>query len=159
MTTTPAAGIIAQIHANADAANKAGLGGPAVDAFNAVVIRLVSESPDPEATIGAIAQLLTREYGKASACPLYRDCSATGPHYDHSSHDALKVLDETGREILLYAGMVANSGPDMHAVVYLRQAEFTDAASVRAKTAELRSFLDQVDAMADRVFADHKGRA
>jgi hypothetical protein len=159
MTTAPAERIVAQIKSNADAADKAGLGGPAVDAFNAEVIRLVSESPDPEATIGELAQLLTREYGKASACPLYRDCAATGPHYDHSSHDALKVLDETGRETLLDAGMVANSGPDMHAIVYLRQAEFTDAVSVRAKTAELRSFLDQVDAMADRVFADHKGRA
>ncbi|MCX4973168.1 hypothetical protein [Streptomyces sp. NBC_00620] len=94
-----------------------------------------------------------------AACPVYRDCIETGPHYDHSGHDLLKVMDETGRESLLDAGMIGLSSDDPRATVYIRNAEFTDAASVRQKTAELRSFLDQVDALADRVFTDHQARA
>lgn len=159
MTIAPAAErIIAQIKANADAADKAGLGGPAVDAFNAEVIRLVSESPDPDATISELAQLLNREPSHTPKCRLFPSwCAETGPHYDHNS-DSLKVAREDG-ELILYAGVIANSGPDMHAIVYIGNEEYTGAPSVRARTAELRSFLDQVDAMADRVFADHKERA
>ena len=106
-----------------------------------------------EITAGIIARLT------GAACPVYRDCSVTEPgHYDHSGH-SLKAIDDTDGSTVLDAGMVALSGRDRHAIVYVRNAEFTDAASVRAKTAELRRFLDEVDAMADRVFADHEGRA
>lgn len=55
--------------------------------------------------------------------------------------------------------MVALSGGDMQPIVYIRNEEFADAVSVRAKTTELRNLLDQVDEMADRVFADHEGRS
>ncbi|MFF7754375.1 hypothetical protein ACFZCP_35250 [Streptomyces sp. NPDC007971] len=90
------------------------------------------------------------------ACPVFRDCTMADPgHYDHSGHD-LKVLDHTDGSTVLDAGMVALSGEDQAAIVYIHNAEFEDAAAVHAKTAELRRFLDQVDAMADRVFADHK---
>ena len=103
-----------------------------------------------------------REHSTPGSCPVFRDCTEVEPgHYDHSAHH-LKVTEDDGITPVLTAGMVALSGEvhaeDRHAIVYLRNAEFTDAASVRAKTAELRSFLDQVDAMADRVFADHQGR-
>lgn len=101
---------------------------------------------------------LTRRTGQPTVCPVYRDCLITEPgHYDHSGH-GLKVLDDTDGSTVLDAGMVALSGKDRHAIVYVRNAEFTDAASVRAKTAELRRFLDEVDAMADRVFTDHQAR-
>ncbi|AWT43197.1 MULTISPECIES: hypothetical protein [Streptomyces] len=95
----------------------------------------------------------------AGACPIYRDCTDTTPgHYDHQAHN-LKVLDERDTSTVLDAGMVAMSGDDPHAIVYVGVAEFTTAEAVKAKTAELRRFLDQVDAMADRVFADDQGRA
>jgi hypothetical protein len=129
-----------------------------MDAFNAVVIRLVSESPDPEATIGAIAQLLNREPSRTTSCRLFPAwCAETGPHYDHISKTL--EMDDGDGDLVLCAGVIANSGPDMREIVYLQGDEFTDASSVRAKTAELRGFLDEVDALADRVFADHKGRA
>lgn len=92
------------------------------------------------------------------ACPVFRDCTETEPgHYDHCAHD-LKVTEDDGVTPVLTAGMVALSGSDHGAIVYLRNAEFEDAASVHAKTAELRRLLDQVDAMANRVFADHEAR-
>ncbi|MFJ1667337.1 hypothetical protein ACIOK4_13305 [Streptomyces bottropensis] len=95
----------------------------------------------------------------AVPCPVFRDCADTTPgHYDHFTHDT-KVLDDADGSTILDAGMVANSGSDRHVIVYLRNAEFTDPESVRAKTAEVRAFLDQVDALADRVFADHQSRA
>lgn len=92
-------------------------------------------------------------------CPIYRDCSQTEPgHHDHHGHD-LKILDDTDGTTILDAGMVADSRSDHHAVVYLRNAEFTNPESVRAKTAALRAFLDAVDAMADRVFTDRTAHA
>ncbi|MFD8736570.1 hypothetical protein ACFV06_16875 [Streptomyces sp. NPDC059618] len=67
MTTTTAGRIIAQIKANQAATNRAGMGGPAMDAFNAEVLRQVANSPDPAGTIRAIYELLTCERGKTAA--------------------------------------------------------------------------------------------
>ncbi|MEV6833598.1 hypothetical protein AB0N17_03545 [Streptomyces sp. NPDC051133] len=92
------------------------------------------------------------------ACPVFRDCTETAPgHYDHCAHNR-KVTEDDGTTPVLTAGMVALSGEDQAAIVYIRNAEFADAASVHAKTAELRRFLDEVDALAVRVFADHEAR-
>lgn len=105
------------------------------------------------------AQVIANLTGVSSTpCPVFRDCADTTPgHYDHFTHD-IKVIDDTDGSTILDAGMVANSGSDRHVIVYLRNAEFTDPESVRAKTAEVRAFLDQVDEMADRVFADQQDR-
>ncbi|MGW3848975.1 hypothetical protein [Streptomyces fagopyri] len=64
MTTTTAERIIAQIKANQAATNKTGIGGPAMDAFNAEVLRQVADSPDPAGTVRTIYELLTCERGK-----------------------------------------------------------------------------------------------
>ncbi|MFF3891774.1 hypothetical protein ACFYY3_00940 [Streptomyces sp. NPDC001812] len=95
----------------------------------------------------------TREY-TAGPCPVYRDCTDTEPgHYDHFSH--IKVLDTDGSEVL-DAGMTALSGTDNQPVVYIRNTDYDDAASVHAATAKLRQLLDEVDRLADRVFSDHE---
>ena len=100
---------------------------------------------------GAVANL-------TGPCPVYRDCVDTTPgHYDHFNH-GIKVTDDEGATVL-DAGMAALSGTDSRPVVYLRNTDYNDAASVHAATAQLRALLDQVDAMADRVFADHEARA
>ncbi|MFC8433720.1 hypothetical protein [Streptomyces sp. NPDC057253] len=156
MTT---ADILQQLDTNHAEMNAAGLGSPTLDAFFNEVRKQVAESPDPDGTLGAIAQLIIRECSKNDRCPIYRDCTETGPHYDHSGFDLLKVMDETGRGTLIDAAMVVASGEESRATVCLGDAEFSDAASVRRKTAELRVFLDQVDELADRVFADHEGRS
>lgn len=113
----------------------------------------------PDLADAIAAQAIANLTGVTSVpCPVFRDCADTTPgHYDHFTHD-IKVLDDSDGSTILDAGMVANSGSDRHAIVYLRNAEFTDPASVRAKTAEVRAFLDEVDEMADRVFADHQAR-
>ncbi|MEV1065988.1 hypothetical protein [Streptomyces sp. NPDC050263] len=67
MTTTTAERIIAQIKANQAATNKAGIGGPAMNAFNAEVLRQVTDSPDPAGTVRKIYELLTCERGKMAA--------------------------------------------------------------------------------------------
>ncbi|WP_369186199.1 hypothetical protein [Streptomyces sp. R08] len=157
MTSPSAAPVIAQLKANRVAVNAVGLGTSALDAWYETIIDIVADSPDPVATIGAIAQLISRERRKDLACPLYRDCTETGPHIDHCRHN-LKVAGSNECSVL-EAGMVALSGGDMRPIVYIHNEEFADAVAVRAKTAELRNLLDQVDAMADRVFADHKGRS
>lgn len=110
----------------------------------------------PDLADAIAAQTIADLTGVTSApCPVFRDCVDTTPgHYDHFTHDT-KVLDDSDGSTILDAGMVANSGSDRHVIVYLRNAEFTDAASVRAKTAEVRAFLDRIDEMADRVFAEH----
>ncbi|MFI2202651.1 hypothetical protein ACH47Z_18100 [Streptomyces sp. NPDC020192] len=109
--------------------------------------------------IGALKACEWQEAARgASNCPVFRDCTETEPgHYDHHNHD-LRVIDNADGNAILSAGMVALSGSDRAAIVYLRNAEFDDAASVHAKTAEIRRMLDEVDAMADRVFADHEAR-
>ena len=156
MSSSAAAHIIARLQAGHVAAQAAGLASPALNAFHEAVVKLVAESPDPEATVSAIFQLISREHRKKRACGLYRDCAETGPHYDHSRHD-LKVTGHADTPVL-EAGMVALSGPDTQPVVYIGSEEFTDASSTRTKTTELRILLDQIDAMAGRVFADHDGR-
>lgn len=75
MTSLPAAHVIAQLKANHVAANAVGLGSSALDAWYETVIDIVTDSPDPVATIGAIAQLISRERRKELACQLYRDCA------------------------------------------------------------------------------------
>lgn len=107
-----------------------------------------------------ITSLVSEDAAKPVACPIYRDCTVTAAgHYDHSGFDRAKVMDETGRGLLIGADMVALSGNEQYAVVCLGNAEFSDLAALRAKTAELRRFLDEVDALADRVFGDHQARA
>lgn len=116
-------------------------------------------SPEVAERIAAdmIARLRPQLDNKPSACQ-YRDCQDTEPgHYDHYRHD-LRVTGEDGSTVL-DAGMAALSGSDSGPVVYVRNEEFTDAATFRAKTAEVRHLLDEADAMAERVFADHKARA
>lgn len=117
--------------------------------------------PSFAAEFPLVAAALAEQDGRdlpAGTCPVYRDCTATEPgHFDHHGHD-LKVLDDTDDSTILDAGLVALSGDDQHAIVYLRNSEFTDAAAVWAKTAEIRRFLDQVDKLADRAFTDHQAR-
>ncbi|MGW1605114.1 hypothetical protein [Streptomyces eurythermus] len=155
MTSKPAARVIAELKANQDAANAVDLGSQALDTGYGTAVDIVADSPDPTATIGAVTQPISREHGKQLACQHYRDCTETGPHFDHCRHN-LKV-EGSDEYPLLEAGMVALSGADTQPVVYISNEEFVDAVSVRAKTAELRKLLDQVDEMADRVFADHGG--
>lgn len=112
----------------------------------------------PEQATAIAADIIARL--TSTGCPVFRDCTETEPgHYDHSGHGLFKVLDEKGTCTVIDAGMVALSGSDHGAVVCLGIAEFEDVEALKAKTAELRTFLDQVDALADRVFADHEGRA
>jgi phage tail protein X len=113
----------------------------------------------PDLADAIAAQTIANLTGVTSApCPAFRDCTDTTPgHFDHFTHD-IKVLDDADGSTILDAGMVANSGSDRHVIVYLRNAEFTDPAKLREKTAEVREFLDQVDALADRVFADVQAR-
>lgn len=153
--TTPAAGIIAQLKANADAANKAGLGSPALDAFNAKVIRLVSKSSNPEATIGELAQLLHREPIRTTNCRLFPAwCVETGPHYDHVSAD-VKVIDAEGEDVvdarILYLS-------DTSPIVCIGQSDFT-ADEARMKAAELRGFADRIDELSGHVDKAHAPRA
>ncbi|NJP75670.1 hypothetical protein, partial [Streptomyces sp. C1-2] len=90
----------------------------------------------------------------AGPCPVFRDCTVDEPgHVDHYSRTEVTGTDDMP---IVDAGMVGFSGSDHGAVVYLRNADYADAASLKAKTAELRRFLDEVDALADRVFADHE---
>lgn len=152
---TPAAGIIAQLKANADAANKAGLSSPALDAFNAKVIRLVSASPDPEATIGELAQLLHREPVRTTNCRLFPAwCVEAGPHYDHFSAD-VKVIDTEGEDVvdarILY---LSDSSP----IVCIGQSDFT-ADEARMKAAELRCLADRIDELSGHVDKAHAPRA
>ncbi|MDX2696843.1 hypothetical protein [Streptomyces ipomoeae] len=113
----------------------------------------------PDLADAIAAQAIANLTGVTSVpCPVFRDCADTAPgHFDHFTHD-VKVVDDSDGSTILDAGMVANSGSDRHVIVYLRNAEFTDPASVRAKTAEVRAFLDEVDDLADRVFSDHQAR-
>ncbi|MFI1726905.1 hypothetical protein [Streptomyces sp. NPDC020489] len=158
-TTSHSARAVAQLDANQAAMNAAGLGSTTLDEFFNVVRKQVAESTDPDGTLGAIAQLIISHCAKTDACPIYRDCDQTGPHYDHSGFGLLKVADETGQGTLIDAGMVALSGRKSHATVCLGNAEFDNAASVRQKTAELRVFLNHVDQLADRVFTDHQAHS
>ncbi|MFG2648937.1 hypothetical protein [Streptomyces sp. NPDC048436] len=156
MTSLSAAHVIAQLEADHVAAGAIGLGSPALDAFYGGVIDVVAGSPDPIAAISAIAELISCERREQHACPSYRDCTETGPHFDHCRHN-LEVTGSNGRPVL-ECGMVANSGENMRSIVYIRDEEFTDVVSVRAKTTELRNLLHQDDEMADRVFADGHDR-
>lgn len=124
-------------------------------AVDAALRKVAPEQYTPELAAriaqGAVVQL------NGGPCPVYRDCvDATPGHYDHFNH-GIKVVDDEGATVL-DAGMAALSGTDSRPVVYLRNTDYNDAASVHAATAQLRALLDQVDAMADRVFADHEAR-
>lgn len=152
---TPAAGIIAQIQANADAANKAGLGGPAMDAFNAEVIRLLSASSNPDAAIGELAQLLHLQPTHTTECRLFPAwCIEAGPHYDHVSAD-VKVIDTEGKDVIdarvLY---LSDSNP----TVCIGQSDFT-ADQARMKAAELRGFADRIDELSGHVDKAHAPKA
>lgn len=114
----------------------------------------------PSGRLPAVVAEAGREHTDqpAGPCPVFRDCNVpeTG-HFDHSAHD-MKVLDERDSSTVLDAGMVALSGDEDHVIVYVGVAEYADLDALKAKTQELRRFLDEVDAMADRVFADHQAR-
>jgi len=132
------------------------------DAINQAMRNAIPEMYTPELAAefaeAMAAELRNPQQDEPAGCPVYRDCTDTSPgHHDHYSHD-VKVTGDDGGTIL-DIGMVALSGSEKHALVYLRNEEFTDAASVHAKTAELRRLLDEADAMADRVFIDHKASA
>ena len=58
--------IIERLEANHAASNAAGLGSPALDAFHREVVQAVAESPDPQACIREIADLLASERGGTS---------------------------------------------------------------------------------------------
>jgi len=121
-----------------------------VDALPEAVDQAVRKTP-PGTTPEQAAQIATHMVARltGTACPVYEDCTEAGPgHYDHFNH-CLRVVGEDG-ETILDAGMVHLSGEGAP-MVYLRNEEFTDAASAHAKTAEVRRLLDQVDAIADRV--------
>jgi hypothetical protein len=136
------------------------------------IVAAAAERPDAGAVDAALRKVAPEQYTPELAariaqgaavqlnegpCPVYRDCVDTTPgHYDHFNH-GIKVVDDEGATVL-DAGMAALSGTDSRPVVYLRNTDYNDAASVHAATAQLRALLDQVDAMADRVFADHKTR-
>lgn len=120
--------------------------------------------------VGAVAQPETARAKAIAAtadrpaenriCPVFRDCNDPKPgHFDHSGHDAVKVLDERNTSTVLDAGMVAHSGSDHHMIVYVGVAEFSDLDALKAKTQELRRFLDEVDELGERAFADHQARA
>ncbi|GAB2922890.1 hypothetical protein [Streptomyces heilongjiangensis] len=110
----------------------------------------------PELAAEFATEMIARLTGAKTDCPVFADCTDTTPgHYDHYSHD-IKVTGEDGSTIL-DIGMVAVSGSEHHAIVYLRNEEFTTAAALRAKTAELRLLLDQADEMADRVLGVEAG--
>lgn len=126
-----------------------------------IMLNAVREGADPVAVGEQMLDILARARAEKTAapCPVFRDCDVTGPHYDHSGYGALKVMDETGREVLVDAGMVALSGDgDPHATVCLGVAEYSDLAALKAKTQELRRFLDEVDQLGERVFTDHQAR-
>lgn len=116
-------------------------------------------TPQLAAAIAADVEFLARERGTTTrTCPVYRDCSMTEPgHYDHGGHD-MEVLDERDGSTVLDAGMVALSGDEEHVIAYVGVAEYTDLDALKAKTQELRRFLDEVDAMAGRVFADQAAK-
>jgi hypothetical protein len=61
-----AAQIIEQLGANHAASTAAGLGSPQLDAFHREVVQAVAESPDPQACIREIADLLASERGRTS---------------------------------------------------------------------------------------------
>lgn len=83
-------------------------------------------------------------------CPVYEDCTDTGAgHYDHFSR--FEVVDNADASTVIDAGMVANSGSDAGAIVYLQNAEFTDTAALRAKAGQVRDLLDRVERVGDRV--------
>ncbi|MET7779600.1 hypothetical protein ABZU94_29890 [Streptomyces mirabilis] len=67
MTTAAQTRIIAQLKDGHADMCKAGLGSPALDAFHETVIEIVSESPDPQATIRALADLMAEERAR-TAC-------------------------------------------------------------------------------------------
>jgi hypothetical protein len=129
------------------------------DAVHKAMRETLPHQYTPDLADAIAAQTIASLTGVTSApCPVYRDCTDTTPgHYDHFTRD-LKILDDADGSTILDAGMVANSGSDRHVIVYLRNAEFTDPEAVRAKTAEVRAFLDEVDELADRVFADQQAR-
>ncbi|MBP5892803.1 hypothetical protein [Streptomyces scabiei] len=62
-----AARIILQLEKNHAAMNAMGLGSPALDEFNALVIRQVAEADDPAATYDAILQLMRDHRAGATA--------------------------------------------------------------------------------------------
>jgi hypothetical protein len=59
--------IIAQLEAGHAEMNRVGLGSPALDDFNAEVIRQISEADDPTATFNAIVQLMVEHRAGVTA--------------------------------------------------------------------------------------------
>jgi hypothetical protein len=59
--------IISQLEAGHAEMNRAGLGSPALDEFNAEIIRQISEASDPAARLNAIVQLMREHQAGATA--------------------------------------------------------------------------------------------
>ncbi|MBE4790711.1 hypothetical protein HW846_46565 [Streptomyces sp. NE06-02F] len=59
--------IVSQLEAGHAEMNRVGLGSPALDDFNAEVIRQISEADDPAATFDAIVQLMREHRAGAAA--------------------------------------------------------------------------------------------
>ncbi|MFF0970109.1 hypothetical protein ACWDQO_22330 [Streptomyces sp. NPDC003703] len=63
MTTAVNARIIGQLQEGHAAMNAAGLGSPALDDFNNLLIKMIAEAPDPKFRLREIVELLARERG------------------------------------------------------------------------------------------------
>lgn len=110
----------------------------------------------PQLAAGIAAEMIARLTGAKTNCPVFADCTDTEPgHHDHHNH-GIKVTGEDG-DTILDIGMVGLSGSEQHAIVYLRNEEFTDAAALNAKTMEINLLLDAVNAMGRRVLGVDTG--
>ncbi|MEH0423157.1 hypothetical protein [Streptomyces sp. B21-083] len=67
MLTPAHTSIIEQLEAGHAEMNRAGLGSPALDDFHALQVRIISESPDPEATVRAMTDLMDEHVDAGAA--------------------------------------------------------------------------------------------
>jgi hypothetical protein len=116
-------------------ARERGTATPAMEKFMDEVALLISVSPDPQATVDAVIDVISRERAKNRACRTYAWCDSTGPHYDHGRH-------ETG--IVAYGATHLSEGQP---TLYVGQDEFPPGQAA-AKAAELRAVADRIEAMA-----------
>ncbi|MGW4876577.1 hypothetical protein ACWEPI_08475 [Streptomyces sp. NPDC004262] len=146
MTTAAHTSIVAHLKAQQAATHEAGLGDSNTDAYYETVIRIVSESPDPKATVAEIAQVLTREYNRPSSkCRQFPDwCIETGPHYDHVGQD-ITIASPQGDTVLDARILYLSGGTPS---VCISEGDFTPTQA-RHAAAELRQFADKVEALAE----------
>ncbi|MBP5915892.1 hypothetical protein ACH3XX_42280 [Streptomyces scabiei] len=147
--------IINQLEAGHAEMNRVGLGSPALDDFNAEIVRQISEAHDPAATFGAIVQLMRDHDAEATKCRVYPAwCTETGDHDDHRS-SAHKIVDAAGTDIVdARVWHFAGGAP----TVCIGESDFTPDQA-RGKAAELRQFADRVEELAGHVERANQGRA